>query len=297
LSSCTWYTPDFIIGNKLIVEVDGGIHDLDYRRTPDRIRQRALENMGYNVYRVRNKQVESSPFDVAARIVDRYYQIMEVEGEEKMPAPKIEKIYNPSRPEPLPEDLERLIPAWTIALNSKLTFENWTARYFKQILSVYDTRLVTNQCAMERMILYLLGLNVLDRQDAGKNHVGNMIDFEYYYILFDKAMAIVSELFEDQVAAIYLKNSFNITAPNFIKNLLFVGGPRAKPGIISITDADTLESNIYSFNNNFSKVGISVERHDVMIECREELEKLKRRMQYDRISSHQWLSEWINLFQ
>ena len=49
LSSGTWYTPDFIIGNRLIVEVDGGIHDLDYRRTPYRIRQRALENTGYNV--------------------------------------------------------------------------------------------------------------------------------------------------------------------------------------------------------------------------------------------------------
>ena len=296
------YTPDFIIGNRLIVEVDGGIHDLDYRKTPDRIRQRALENMGYNVYRVRNKQVESSPFAVAGRIVDRYYQIMEVESEsddkdrEKIPAPKIKKIYNPSRLEPLPEDLERLIPAWTVALDTKLTFENWTARYFKQILSVYDSRLVTNQCAMERMILYLLGLNILDRQDAGENHVGNMIDFEHFHRLFDRAMAIVSELFEDQVVAIYLKNSFNITAPNFIKNLVFSGGPRAKPGIISINDADTLESNIDSFNHNFSKVGIAVEKRDVVIECREELESLKRRKDYDRISSYRWLSEWLNLF-
>ena len=81
---------------------------------------------------------------------------------------------------------------------------------------------------MERMILYLLGLNILGRQDAGKNHVGNMIDFEYFYRLFDRAMAIVSELFEDQVVAIYLKNSFNITAPNFIKNLVFNGGPRTR---------------------------------------------------------------------
>ena len=234
-------------------------------------------------------------------IVDRYYQIMEIESQgegkdrEKIPAPKIKKIYNPSRPEPLPEDLERLIPAWTIALHSKLTFENWTAHYFKQILSIYDSRLVTNQCAMERMILYLLGLNILGRQDAGKNHVGNMIDFEYFYRLFDRAMAIVSELFEDQVVAIYLKNSFNITAPNFIKNLVFNGGPRAKPGIISIKDADTLESNIDSFNHNFSKVGIAVAKRDVVIECKEELEKLKRRKEYDRISSYRWLSEWLNL--
>jgi hypothetical protein len=109
-------------------------------------------------------------------------------------------------------------------------------------------------------------------------------------------MTIMSELFEDQVAAIYLKNALNITAPNFIKNLVFYGGPRAKPGVISIKHADTLESNIDSFNRNFSKVGITVEKQDVVIECREEFEKLKRRKGYDRISSYQWLSEWINLF-
>ena len=130
LSSCTWYTPDFIIGNRLIVEVDGGIHDLDYRKTPDRIRQRALKNMGYSVYRVRNKQFESSAFSVAGMILDRYYQIIEVESQgeakdlEKISPPKIRKIYNPSRLEPLPEDLGRLIPNWSVALNSKLTFEN-----------------------------------------------------------------------------------------------------------------------------------------------------------------------------
>ena len=33
------------------------------------------------VYRVRNKEVERSTFDVAGMIVDRYYQIMEVESE------------------------------------------------------------------------------------------------------------------------------------------------------------------------------------------------------------------------
>ncbi|MGC1929521.1 MAG: hypothetical protein WA667_11140 [Candidatus Nitrosopolaris sp.] len=68
------------------------------------------------------------------------------------------------------------------------------------------------------------------------------------------------------------------------------------PGIISIKDADTLESNIDSFNHNFSKVGIAVEKRDVVIECREELEKLKRSKGYDRISSYRWLSEWLNLY-
>jgi hypothetical protein len=38
-----------------------------------------------------------------------------------------------------------------------------------------------------------------------------------------------------------------------------------------------------------------VAKRDVVIECREELEKLKRRKEYDRISSYRWLSEWLNL--
>ncbi|HYT03224.1 MAG TPA: hypothetical protein VEL70_09950 [Candidatus Acidoferrum sp.] len=33
--------------------------------------------------------------------------------------PKIKKIYNASRHELLPEELGRLIPTWTVALNSK----------------------------------------------------------------------------------------------------------------------------------------------------------------------------------
>ena len=60
ISACIWYTPDFIIGRKLIVEVDGGIHEFEYRQTPDRICQRALENMGYRVYRIKNEQNSTS---------------------------------------------------------------------------------------------------------------------------------------------------------------------------------------------------------------------------------------------
>jgi very-short-patch-repair endonuclease len=45
-----------LIGKKLIVEVDGKVHDKDFQKTPDRIRQRALEKMGYDVLRVKNEE-------------------------------------------------------------------------------------------------------------------------------------------------------------------------------------------------------------------------------------------------
>jgi hypothetical protein len=43
---------------------------------------------------------------------------------------------------------------------------------------------------------------------------------------------------------IFLKNMFNISAPNFFKNLIFNGGPIIKRHIISIKDVETFESNI-----------------------------------------------------
>ena len=35
---------------------------------------------------------------------------------------------------------------------------------------------------------------------------------------------------------------FNITVPNFFKNLIFNGGPKINEGIIDIKDIETLES-------------------------------------------------------
>jgi very-short-patch-repair endonuclease len=52
--------------------VDGKIHDKEFLKTPDRIRQRALQNMGFEVHRVRNEQIKRAPFAVAADIIQKY---------------------------------------------------------------------------------------------------------------------------------------------------------------------------------------------------------------------------------
>ena len=71
-TGCDKYTPDLLIGKKLIVEVDGKVHDKDFQKTSDRIRQRALENMGYDILRVKNVEVQNIPDAVAERIIQRY---------------------------------------------------------------------------------------------------------------------------------------------------------------------------------------------------------------------------------
>ena len=61
------------------MEVDGGIHDADFRKTPDRIRQRALEKLGYTVYRVRNEAVMNSPQKVTEEILQQYYEAFDAQ--------------------------------------------------------------------------------------------------------------------------------------------------------------------------------------------------------------------------
>jgi len=53
-TSCDKYTPDLIIGKKLIVEVDGKIHDQQFQKTPDRIRQRGFKK--YGICRIHSKK-------------------------------------------------------------------------------------------------------------------------------------------------------------------------------------------------------------------------------------------------
>jgi hypothetical protein len=64
--------------------------------------------------------------------------------------------------------------------------------------------------------------------------------------LFEPCIDILSVLFEKEgsMTALHLKNMYNITASGFLKNLIFKGGPKLNPGIVSIRDKATLDSHI-----------------------------------------------------
>jgi very-short-patch-repair endonuclease len=96
-TGCDAYTPDFIVGKTLIVEVDGKIHDKEYRKTPDRIRHRALENMGYHVLRVRNEEIQAIPDAVAERIIQRYFEVADNDDRRPTKITKLKKLtdYDP----------------------------------------------------------------------------------------------------------------------------------------------------------------------------------------------------------
>jgi very-short-patch-repair endonuclease len=168
-TGCDKYTPDLIIGEKLIVEVDGKIHDKEFLKTLDRLRQRALKNMGYKVHRVRNERIQSAPYAVAADIIQKYYEAADTEDR----TAKITKLKATAHHESIPKDIDEKLQFWALEFNKELNDEKWTAEYFKESLKRFHPGLVSNQCAIERLILLLLGLNLRQGQDGGS------LDFEY----------------------------------------------------------------------------------------------------------------------
>ena len=98
----------------------------------------------------------------------------------------------------------------------------------------------------------------------------------------------MSNLYGDR-AKIYLINGFSVTAPGFMKNLVFYGGPpTVNRGLVTINSIELLEEYISEFNNYFLGIGVKLDRDEVKIECEKELEKL------DSVSKEKflWLLDW-----
>jgi hypothetical protein len=132
----------------------------------------------------------------------------------------------------------------------------------------------------------LLGLNLRKREDG-------RLDFEYALTFLKKSIEILRGLFGEEdgnMAAIHLKNMYNMSAPGFFKNLIFNGGPNINPGIVSIKDEGVLNCHIDNFNKSLSNIGITVERREIKSECSATLNKFGK----DEISNYNWLIEWMD---
>ena len=301
-TSCNFYTPDILVNKDLIVEVDGPYHQEPQIKKNDRIRQRALENSGYLVYRFKNEDIVNS----LGYVVDKIKSVLNEfdHNSEKKTAPRLIEIDIPET-QRMSNVSENLIKVYSIALNSTLAgkMEKWNISYFKEFLSQYNPTPLGNRCAMEKTLFILLGLNLRLKKDPQST-----IDFEHYSMLFDKSIGIMKDLF-GEAAEIELKNAYNITATNFMKNLIFYGKPLiAKFRIVWIKDYESIVFHISDFKTYFYRFGIYVEESEVKVECLGELEKIenilkernkiKQQINPNQIHENElrrfgWLERWI----
>jgi very-short-patch-repair endonuclease len=301
-TSCNFYTPDILVNKDLIVEVDGPYHEMPQVKKNDRIRQRALENSGYLVYRFKNEEIVNS-LDYVINKIKSVLNEFNLNPDKKdaqklieMEIPETERMSN------VPE---HLIKAYSIALNSTLVgkIAKWNISYFKEFLSQYSPTPIGNRCAMERILFMLLGLNLCAKKDPQST-----IDFEHYSMLFEKSIGIMKGLF-GEAAEIELKNAYNITATNFVKNLIFYGKPLiARIRLVWIKDYENIAFLINDFKKYFYKFRIYVEKSEVKVECLGELEKIesvlkerneiKQQINQNQIRESElkrfsWLERWI----
>jgi very-short-patch-repair endonuclease len=271
-----YYTPDFVIGQKLIVEVDGKIHSMKHRMTPDRIRQRALKNLGYYVMRVSNDTIRINVKTVVKEIIQQFYDTVDLQESN----PKVEIVKHDTY-DSIPKYVQDKISQWAIEFNQSLKEELWTADYFRLHLPDYDSILVQNQSALERFMLLLLGLKLKTGDDGA-------LDFEHSALVFGKGIEIIREIFGEQgaTASIHLKNMFNVSAPGFFKNLVFYGGPNINPGVVSINNLNLLKRQISEFNRHFSSYQVSVEEDEVRDECLYAFKNIETNTNF------QWIAEW-----
>ena len=223
--------------------------------------------MGYTIFRVRNEEFHTKPDKIAEDIKELYYQLYDAENNKKDTI--ITELKKPLKIQPIPKGL--IIDQWVQKLNEELVEEvkEWSIDKIKEVLYKFPPELIKNQCAMEKFILSLFGYKLKIKNGS--------LDFEYSLEYFKKSLELLNDLLPENgnMAAIHLKNMFNETAPGFFKNLIFKGRPNRNERLISIKDKDTLNFHIDSFNKYLSELGITVERSDIIQECKATLQKFR----------------------
>lgn len=136
--------------------------------------------MGFEVYRVRNELIKSAPSNAADNIIQKYYEVVDAEDK----STKVTRLKATEHQEPIPKDIRENLQLWAIEFNKELNDEKWLADYFKESLTRFHPGFVANQCAIEKLILLLLGLNL------HKDQNGSSIDFEYSSNLLKKGIEI-----------------------------------------------------------------------------------------------------------
>lgn len=90
----------------------------------------------------------------------------------------------------IPVDIQEKLTDWTKFYNEKMNKENLTltTTNFKNIMEKFHPDLLKNECALENIILNLIGLNLKVDQN-------NIIDFELSVKLLEKYIDIMKNFF------------------------------------------------------------------------------------------------------
>lgn len=226
ISTALSFTADIVVPGAVIVFK---------REGPRAMRERAFKFMGLSYYEVDNAN------DVV-KIVDSLFEEDEWEGIIKpIPPPP----YNERRP-PNAE----VIALEAARSTSKVSTESLSKDVVISALGKHSAL----HHMVDKLALNDFGLTLTS---AGQG----IIDFEAASKRLERWIYIEDELFK-QPGGQTIRNLLTLTAPNFIKNIVFLGGPSIMPGIIKLSSVEEVERLMNSFNINMAKVAIYLDQEE-----------------------------------
>lgn len=230
ISTTLSFVADIVIPGAVIV----------FRREKGRaIRERAFRFMGFNYY-----EVESAE-EVANIVASMPEEADEWEG-------IIKPIPPPPSPERLPRNSEFIVLSAAKA-TSKVETEGISREVLANALGGPELLLhgLTDKVALNDFGLTLTPLGP------------SRLDFRKSARRLAKWIGLEDELFGDSGGQT-IRNLLTLSAPNFIKNLVFLGGPRIRPGIIALSGSGELSELMDSFSSAMSEVGVYLDAEETL---------------------------------
>lgn len=209
--------------------------------------------------RIRNEEIDKNPQRTAELITERFYTVTGVDKEMKIIRLNPPKVKGRQMTDKEEKHVENVLP----------TLDNLLDLDMERLAVEIESMIKGGSNEPDIVVSILLkafGLTLLSAEDGGS------LNYDAASKNFQKCIIIVEKMFGESRRA-DLKNSFLITAPGFIKNLVFKGGPWMNTGIVNIGDADKLKKNVAEFNQFFEPLGMIVEMENVITECCFEVNK------------------------
>ncbi len=229
------------------------------------IKKRAIKYLGYHCLSLSVYELNEELINKAVEVVSRLGPL----------SPKVKPISPRERPEKIDEGLEEKIVEAAYR-TSKLSTELLSPESFLKVVEETAPGLSKFHSAMDKLVLTDVGFSLKKKSEG-------VVDFKDAAERLCKLREFMGALFSE--GKVTVSNLFTLTSPNFMKNLLLIGGPRVKPNLIKIKSYDEFLENVQSFSEEMQACEVYLDLRDL----KEEICSQKNRKAL--ISNHPWVND------
>ncbi len=208
------------------------------------LKRRAVKYLGYRCFTLDPTQLNQNYIDKIKGLID----------DSSPRTAKIKPIKDREFPEKIPLYVENRIIE-TASETAKLQIDDINTENLLRIAETRIPGIKGMHSAMDKLVLTDLGYSF-------KRANGHLLDFHNASKRLSKMMKVMEDLFGVE-GSTTVSNLFTLSAPNFIKNLLILGGPRVNPGLVDIKSYDEFLENVQIFSEEMQSLRVYLDLYEL----------------------------------